>query len=390
MKVNQSLEQEIAVFGESGSGKTVLLSSFYGPTQEPGFGKENLYEVIAENFTQGGRLHKNYLGMRKRAEVPEANKFTSHSYTFRITPKSSPDPKVQKATPVDSLRLVWHDYPGEWFEQEPNSEEEAQRRVDTFRSLLGSDVAFLLVDAQRLSDNEGQEERYLKSLFTNFRTGLSLLKDDILVDGAPLVEFPRIWVVALSKADLLPDLDVYAFKELVIDGAAGELAMLAETIGEMVEGKGALSVGEDFVRFSSAKFSPDKIDLTQRIGLDLIVPLAAMLPFERHAQWAEKKAITKIPDKVVDNLMGGAGILAGLLVGKKLKLPGPIGVVAGLLGLVLTPEVVNGLLNMAKSALEETKKQALEKQQYFTAVLTGFRLALIKGEEDRVLLRSRR
>ncbi len=387
MKVNKSLEQHIAVFGESGSGKTVLLSSFYGPTQEPGFREENLYEVIAESFSQGGRLHQNYLGMRRRAQVPEPNKFTSHSYAFKIKPTASPDAKVQKASPVDSLRVVWHDYPGEWFEQEPSGEEEAERRVDTFRSLLASDVAFLLVDAQRLIDNAGQEERYLKSLFTNFRRGLALLKDDILIDGEPLVEFPRIWVVALSKADLLPDLDVYSFKELVIDSAAGELAMLEETIGEMVQGGAALSVG-DFVRFSSAKFTPDKIDLTQQIGLDLILPLAAMLPFERHARWVEQKAINKLPDKVVDNLIAGAGILVPLLVGKKLNLPGPLGIVAGLIGAVLTPDVVDGLLNMAKDTLEETKKQALEKHQYFTAVLTEFRLALIRGEEKRVLLRS--
>ena len=55
--------------------------------------------------------------------------------------------------PFDALRLVWHDYPGEWFEEDVSGPEEAQRRVDTFKSLLGSDVAFLLVDGQRLLDN---------------------------------------------------------------------------------------------------------------------------------------------------------------------------------------------------------------------------------------------
>ena len=37
MQLNGVLEQHIAVFGESGSGKTVLVSSFYGATQEPEF-----------------------------------------------------------------------------------------------------------------------------------------------------------------------------------------------------------------------------------------------------------------------------------------------------------------------------------------------------------------
>jgi len=386
MEVNKSLEQHIAVFGESGSGKTVLLSSFYGPTQEPGFAKENLFEVIAENAGKGRVLHQNYLGMRDDRRVPDATRFKSHSYSFKVTPKASPDAKA----PVDSLRLVWHDYPGEWFEQDVDGEEEAQRRVDTFRSLLRSDVAFLLVDAQRLIDNAGNEERYLKSLFTNFRNGLALLKDDILVNGEPLVEFPRIWVVALSKADLLPELDVYGFQQLVIGKATGELNRLSETIGEMVQGEAALSVGDDFVLFSSAKFTPEKIDLDERVGLDLVLPLAAILPFERHAKWVEQKAINKLPDKVIDNLVGGTGILVALLAGKKLPLPGPFGLVAGLIAAVFTPEMVDGLLNMAKDKLQAAKAQALEKHQYFTAVLTGFRLALVKGEEERVLLRSRR
>lgn len=95
--------------------------------------------------------------------------------------------------------------------------EEAQRRIDTFKSLLGSDIALLLVDGQRLQDNTGEEERYLKSLLANFRNGLLTLKDDLLAEGKPLIEFPRIWMLALSKADLWPDLNVFAFRDLLIE-----------------------------------------------------------------------------------------------------------------------------------------------------------------------------
>ena len=55
--------QEIAVFGESGSGKTVLLSSFYGATQEPSFGSENSYLVIADDMAQSASLKQIYLRM---------------------------------------------------------------------------------------------------------------------------------------------------------------------------------------------------------------------------------------------------------------------------------------------------------------------------------------
>jgi hypothetical protein len=141
------------------------------------------------------------------------------------------------------MRLVWHDYPGEWFGQGASGPEEAQRIVDTFRTLLGSDVALFLVDGQRLLDNSGEEERYLKSLFSNFRNGLLALKDDLLQDGKPLVNFPRIWVMALSKADLMQHLDVFGFRDLLIDKAGDDLDELRKVLAGFVEARDALSVG---------------------------------------------------------------------------------------------------------------------------------------------------
>src|SRR4051794_39092196 len=46
-------EQNLAVFGEGGSGKTVLLSSFYGASQEPSFLARSLYNVLADDTGQG-------------------------------------------------------------------------------------------------------------------------------------------------------------------------------------------------------------------------------------------------------------------------------------------------------------------------------------------------
>ena len=63
-------EQNLAVFGGGGSGKTVLLSSFYGASQEPSFLAESLYKVLADDTGQGTRLRQNYLRMRNQAEAP--------------------------------------------------------------------------------------------------------------------------------------------------------------------------------------------------------------------------------------------------------------------------------------------------------------------------------
>jgi ABC-type dipeptide/oligopeptide/nickel transport system ATPase component len=62
-------EQHIALFGESGSGKTVLASSFFGPSQEKS-AANGLWDLVADDISQGTRLYKNYVGMRDHATAP--------------------------------------------------------------------------------------------------------------------------------------------------------------------------------------------------------------------------------------------------------------------------------------------------------------------------------
>lgn len=372
------------MFGESGSGKTVLLSSFYGAAQEPQYLKRNLFRIVANNIGQGNRLHKNYLGMRDSAQLPQTDHFTATSHSFSVKLKDGADARAMRAKPFDALRLTWHDYPGEWFEQDVSGPEEARRRVDTFRSLLRSDVALLLIDGQRLQDNSGQEERYLKALLTNFRNGLLLLKDDLLEDGKPLAEFPRIWVMALSKADLLADLDVFKFRDLLIGKVSDEIEDLRRVLSELVEGGDALSVGEDFVLLSSAKFDRDRIEVTERIGLELILPLAAMLPFERHLRWAQLKLL---PGKMAEKLISRAKalVLAAALL-DRVRLPGRIGLLLSL----IDPKHLNYAAKLAGDKLREAQSEALAKRDYMKAALTGFRIDLENGEKEQIFIRSPR
>lgn len=377
------LEQHIAVFGESGSGKTVLVSSFYGAMQEPQFLESSLFHVTAEDTGQGHQLHANYLGL-KDSRRPETTRFSSTPYEFSVKLRDK-GAKDSSPKPFDALRLVWHDYPGEWFEEDQSDSEIAQRRVATFKSLLSSDVAFLLVDGQRLLDNVGEEERYLKSLLGSYRTGLLRLEDQLLEDGKPLVRFPRIWVLALSKADLLPDLDVFGFRDLVISKAFADLGELRKVLERLVDSPEALAVGEDFVRLSSAKFEPNRIEVTERIGLDLILPLAAIFPFERHNRWVDQK---QIGAGVVAELLAGASELAAALLGKA-KPKGPKAKALVLLG--------RGVLKAAGAAsrlgadqLTKMNSEALAKKDYMAAVLTRFGLDLDTAEQERVLLRSKK
>ncbi|MCL1907293.1 MAG: hypothetical protein FWG08_05190 [Propionibacteriaceae bacterium] len=387
--MSKKLTQQIAVFGESGSGKTVLLSSFYGATQELDYLQNNPFNVVADNVGQGNRLHQNYLGMRNSARLPEPDRFAGTSYSFSIKLRHTPT-KTTKNSPFDALGLVWHDYPGEWFEQDVSGPEEAKRRLDTFRSLLGSDVALLLVDGQKLLAHESQEERYLKSLLGNFRNTLLNLKDDLLTDGKKLVSFPRIWVLALSKADLLPTMNVHQFRELMIDKAAGEIEELRGVLAEIVEGAEALSVGEDYLLVSSAKFTPDKIVIENRVGVETILPLAAMLPFERHVHWYERM---KLPANVAQTLVAGTSLIASVIVGKKIKVRPSAGklaktavVAVGNATLLAVAEAVK----LTGGKLQEFHTRAQEDGDALRAVLTGFKLALETSEEKLILMRSKR
>lgn len=383
MRRSRALEQHIAVFGESGSGKTVMLSSFYGAAQEPDYLRENLFHVVADDFGQGNRLHRNYLGMKNAVQLPDQNRFSATSYSFSVKLKDGADAEAMKSRPFDALRLVWHDYPGEWFEEDVSGPEEALRRISAFKDLLSSDIALLLVDGQRLLDHSGEEERYLKSLFTNFRNGLLSLKDDLLEEGKPLSEFPRIWIMALSKSDLLPDMDVFAFRDLLVEKASDDVDELRRVIAGLVESNDALSVGEDFMLISSAKFEPGRIEVTKRIGLELILPLAALLPFERHVRWAQLKLL---PGRVGEKLVtkGAVPLMVAALLGTKSKRAGKIGLVLSL----LNPDVVNDAANLAGDKLRALNADALARRDYLKATLTQFKIDLEKAEDQKIFLRS--
>ena len=269
--------------------------------------------------------------------------------------------------------------------------------MDTFRSLLRSDVAIILVDGQKLLDYKDEEERYLKSLLTNFRQGLLRLKEDLLADQDRLVEFPRIWILALSKADLFPEWDIHTFRDLMIAKAAEDIDGLRATVQDLVDTPAALSVGEDFMLLSSAKFElssgsadPLEIDVRERFGVELILPVASLLPLERRVQWNERM---EIPRKVLDTLADGAETLAIALIGGQRigldKLVAKLPNVGPLAGRAAIPAMV-AAVKTAGSQLRQINAMARENHDYLTATLTQFKLDLDQGVTDKVLIRSRR
>ena len=99
------LEQQIAVFGESGSGKTVLISSFYGATQEPQFLKSSRFHVTADDTGRGHQLHANYLGM-KDSRRPEPTRFSSTPYAFTVRLRDKGQRRAAQAIRRPAPRLA--------------------------------------------------------------------------------------------------------------------------------------------------------------------------------------------------------------------------------------------------------------------------------------------
>ena len=192
--------------------------------------------------------------------------------------------------------------------------------------------------------------------------------------------------MALSKVDLLADHDVFWFRDLLLKKVGDDLEELRGVLGGLVEAKGALSVGEDFLLVSSASFGEDKIDVTRRVGVDLVLPVAAILPFERLVMWADAK---KIPPKLADKLLNGVHDLAPLILGGLARLPKPWGPILTFLGsAVLSQEVLNSAAALVGDELEKVNSEATDRQDNLVATLTRFKMDLDRGEELDILLRS--
>lgn len=269
-----TLEQHIAVFGESGSGKTTLLSAFYGWQGEPDVQDKCGYGLLATDSGTGQRLRSDYLKMSDDL-MPPATRHSHEAVEFKI--------KVRDMSSSPG-KLVWHDYPGGWWSG-TYQDTEGQRKIEAFKTLLQSDVAIFLCDGAELHKHGG---KYLKGLIRGFREELERLTPELAPDGMKLNPFPRVWILALSKADLFPGKNVEWFKDEMIKCADKELASLRKVLGELVRGKEFLSVGEDFLLLSSAQFDPatGKVkDAKKHVGLELIMPLAIVLPILRSRTW---------------------------------------------------------------------------------------------------------
>jgi ABC-type dipeptide/oligopeptide/nickel transport system ATPase component len=100
-------EIRLALFGRSGSGKTTLLSSYFGNQQRNSFEESHGYHLEAEDPSVGNQLLSRYYQMEKSGSFPLGTEsFLKYTFAFKVHGLTSP-----------SLRIVWYDYPGGWWER---------------------------------------------------------------------------------------------------------------------------------------------------------------------------------------------------------------------------------------------------------------------------------
>ena len=258
-------ELRIALFGLRGAGKSTLLASYYGHQQTNAFNHKHGYQLRADQST-GGQLLHSFFNMTENHHFPQATN-TFSEYTFDLLVNDVPKP---------SLRVTWYDYPGEWWTERPNTDAEARARKASLVKLLSSDIGVLLIDGDRYR-RDGKS--CVCSTLAQFRQEILRLRDDCAAAGRPMTDFPEHWLIAISKADLLPESISAA------DVAKDILANAIVPLQDVANAMDSKSFGKQFLLLSSAKGDGAKVvDAQKYVGLQLVAPLALAPALDREAR----------------------------------------------------------------------------------------------------------
>lgn len=266
---NEAFEIRLALFGSSGSGKTTFLASYFGNQQRNSFEEAYGYRLEASDISDGNQLLSRYYRMENGEFPLGTEQFFEYRFGFKVG-----------GLPKPALQVVWYDYPGGWWERTPkDASEEAARRV-ALSKLLTSHVGILLVDGMKYVA-EGLP--YVRHQLDQFRNEARRISDEFAASGEPLGVFPEQWIIAISKADLLPaDATAESIGKDIVMGAVDQLTGVAKSVGSK-------SFGSQYLLLSSVRGDGGHVvDAHDFIGLQLVAPVALVSVLSELAEKAKK------------------------------------------------------------------------------------------------------
>lgn len=284
-------EIRIALFGAGAAGKSTLLASYFGNQQRNSFEETHGYRLQAENISVGNELLARYYRM-EQGEFPLGT-VTFGEYGFGLKIKGLAEP---------CLRIVWYDYPGGWWEREPEDESEVDARREALSKLLTSHVGVLLVDGDKY---QALGLPYLRHLLDHFHNEVRRISDQLAGLGTPFDSdsLPRQWIIAISKADLLPPPTTaeVVCKEIVA-GAHDQLRGVANEVQ-------STSFGDQFLLLSSARGEGAHVlDAHESVGLELVAPVALLSVLTEIAVKADRGRVHGVLSEILKRL-GALGAL---------------------------------------------------------------------------------
>jgi Double-GTPase 2 len=358
----QRPEVRIALFGMKGAGKTTLLASYFGNQQRNAFEERHGYRLEAADAAQGSVLLSRYYRLEGGDFPVGTDGFDTLRFGLKVHDLATP-----------SLDVVWYDYPGGWWETAPSDEAERDTRRNALARLLDCHAAILLIDSERYA-SEGLT--YVRSLLDQFRAEIRRIVNELSAIGkAP--DFPEQWLIAFSKADLLPQrATAMTLAEELREGAADQLEGVRKAVG------GSGSFGQEFLLLSAVRGDGRRVlDAHESLGLTTIAPLVLLGALSRVAERTGR-------GRVWGTLATALEVMRGLTDAvDKLDdfLPGKYRVLTVLLKALRTKEG----LSVGADKLRERQKAAARRGKALDAAAFALRAELTQPETERAYFKTR-
>lgn len=355
-------EVRIALFGMKGAGKTTLLASYFGNQQRHAFEERHGYRLEAADAAQGSVLLSRYYRLEGGDFPIGTDGFDTLRFGLKV-----------HELPTPSLDVVWYDYPGGWWETAPSDEAERDARRKALERLLDSHAAILLIDSERYL---AEGLTYVRTLLDQFRAEIRRITNELSALGkAP--DFPEQWLIAFSKADLLPERDTaLTLSQALQEGAADQLSGVRKAVG------GSSSFGQEFLLLSAVRGDGRRVvDAHQSLGLTTIAPLVLLGALSRVAEKSGRGTVWGTLATVLDVMRGLTEAI------DKLDdfLPSKYRVLTVLLKALRTKEG----LSLGADKLRERQKRAADRGKALDAAAYALKAELASPETQRAYFKTR-